>query len=88
MVLRDEEPFRDPNRDLSPRKNLFPPENLSANRMLTLGLDALSPGATQRISMGFDRDQEQCVFSADLEGQTPVIGYNDIRDIRRGRERS
>ena len=79
MLLRDEGPFRESNRGRSPLRNPQPPENLNANRMLTLGLDAPSPHAAQRFSLGFDRDQEQCIFSADLEGQIPVIGYSNIR---------
>src|SRR5208282_5263576 len=79
MVLRDEGPMRESNRGPLPLRNSQPPENLNANRMLALGLDAPSPNASQRFSLGFDRDQEECVFSADLEGQIPVIGYNNIR---------
>ena len=79
MLLRDEGPFRESNRGRSPLRNPQPPENLNANRMLTLGLDAPSPNAAQRFFLGFDRDQEQCIFSADLEGQIPVIGYSNIR---------
>jgi len=79
MLLRDEGPFRESNRGRSPLRNPQPPENPNANRMLTLGLDAPSPNAAQRFSLGFDRDQEQCIFSADLEGQIPVIGYSNIR---------
>ncbi len=79
MLLRDEGPFRESNRGRSPLRNRQPPENPSANRMLALGLDALSPNAAQRFSLGFDRDQEQCIFSADLEAQIPVIGYSNIR---------
>lgn len=58
-----------------------PPENPNAavNRMLTLGLEAPAARVAQRVSLGFDRDQEQCVFSADLEGQVPVIGFSNIR---------
>ncbi len=83
MILRDDEAFRDPNRDPSTRRNPFSPENLSARGLPTLRLEAPSQGAAQRISLGFDRDQQQCVFSADIEGQTPVIGYNDLRGWRR-----
>ncbi|MBV8309859.1 MAG: PD40 domain-containing protein, partial [Planctomycetaceae bacterium] len=79
MLLRDEGPFRESNRGRSPLRNPQPPENLDSNQMLTLGLDAPSPNAAQRFSLGFDRDQEQCIFSADLEGQIPVIGYSNIR---------
>ncbi len=79
MLLRDEGPFRESNRGRSPLRNPQPPENPNANRMLTLGLDAPSPNAAQRFSLGFDRDQEQCIFSADREGQIPVIGYSNIR---------
>ena len=79
MLLRDEGPFRESHRGRSPLRNPQPPENLNANRMLTLGLDAPSPNAAQRFSLGFDRDQEQCIFSADREGQIPVIGYSNIR---------
>jgi len=79
MVLRDEGPMRESNRGQLPLRNSLPPENLNANRMLALGLETPSPNASQRFSLGFDRDQEQCVFSADLEGQIPVIGYNNIR---------
>jgi len=79
MVLRDEGPMRESNRGPLPLRNSQPPENLNANRMLALGLDAPSPNASLRFSLGFDRDQEECVFSADLEGQIPVIGYYNIR---------
>ncbi len=80
MVLHDEGPMRDLNHGLLPLRNSQPPENLNANRMLATGLDAASTNASQRFSLGFDRDQEECVFTADLEGQIPVIGYcNNIR---------
>ncbi len=82
MVLVDEETNRDATREALTRKALFATENL-ARGMVTFGLDAALQTASQRISMGFNRDLEQCVFAADLEGQIPVIGYNDIRDFRR-----
>ena len=79
MLLRDEGPFRESNRGRSPLRNPQPPENLNANRMLTLGLGAPSPNAAHHFSLGLDRDQEQCIFSDDLEGQIPVIDYSNIR---------
>ncbi len=82
MVLVDEESARDLNRQVSPRKMFFPAENLTRG-LVTLGLDSPTQNASQRVSLGFNRDLEQCVFAADLEGQVPVIGYNDIRDFRR-----
>ena len=87
MILVDEEPVKDPNRDGLQRKSILSPESF-ARGMFTLALDAQSQSPTPRVSLGFNRDLERCAFAADLEGQTPVIGYNDIRDFRRDFRRS
>ncbi len=52
---------------------ILPPENLIAGRMFSLETDYRGPSHGNRVSIGFDREQEQCVFATDVRGQDPVL---------------
>ena len=52
---------------------ILPPENLTAGRMFNLETDDRGPSHRNRVSIGFDREQEQCVFATDIHGQPPVL---------------
>ena len=52
---------------------LLPPENRRGSPVLTLGLDQRAGPSPHRSFIGFDREQEFCVFSAEIEGQVPVL---------------
>jgi Tol biopolymer transport system component len=54
-------------------------DQLGANRMLSLGLDPRGPGALPRIRFGFDREQEQCVFLSEADGEVPLLGLGSTR---------
>jgi hypothetical protein len=36
-------------------------------------------GPLPRVSLGFDRNQDQCAFAAEVPGQEPVIGFCNVR---------
>jgi hypothetical protein len=55
------------------------PDNAAANRMLTLDPDNRGSVPMHRVSIGFDRDQEQCIFSIDISGQVPVLGIGNTQ---------
>ncbi len=57
---------------------LQPPENRRGSPLLTLGLDERAGPSAHRSFIGFDREQEFCLFSADIEGQVPVLAYRNL----------
>ena len=61
----------EPSRALS--ITILPPENLTAGRMFNLEMDDRGPSHRNRVSIEFDREQEQCVFATDVHGQPPVL---------------
>lgn len=60
---------------------ILPPENLAASRTFNLEADDRGPFHWNRVSIAFDREQEQCVFATDIQGQPPQI---KIANIGRG----
>ena len=57
---------------------IVPPENLTSARTFGLELDNRGPSIWNRVSIGFDREQEQCVFGTDVRGQPPVLGVASV----------
>jgi hypothetical protein len=66
----------DPSRALT--ITMLPPENLAASRTFSLETDDRDPFHLNRVSIAFDREQEQCVFATDIQGQPPQIKVANI----------
>ena len=55
-----------------------PPEHVLRNVQLRKSLEEPGESASCRIAFAIDRDQEQCVFSAELPSQPAAIGFGSI----------
>ena len=58
---------------------LAPPENRRGSPVQTLGRDERKDPSPHRSFIGFDREQDFCVFHAEIEGQVPALSYSNIR---------
>jgi hypothetical protein len=54
------------------------PQSQRMSRMPSLELETPAAVPTAHVSMGLDRDQEQCVFSVEIEGQPPQIVFGNV----------
>jgi len=52
---------------------LVPPENRRASPVLSFGLDHRAGASARRSFVGFDREQDFCVFSTEIQGSRPFV---------------